>query len=619
MPHVVLPYCRVPWRRTPYCRKCQFRARAKRTRNADVNTSDAERPPAERPALCALLSYARPHRGILSVVLLLTLLGSAAGLAQPLVIQSVLTKLMTDSGLAEEIALLLGLLVLSIGLMWGQSWLSERTAERVVLHVRKGLIARLIRLRTAELDRTEPGGLTTRVTSDSTLVQHAATGGLIQLVDGSIHLLATIVLMGVVSLPLLGITSGVLLVVGVAMGVIMPRIRRVTTQAQESVGDIGASLDRSLGAARTVKANGGEAKETERATAAAERAYRTGLLGARYQAMIAVLSGLIVQASFLAVIGFGGALVATGALDLAALIGFLLYLFNLGGPVLSLVSGTTALQQGLGALARIEEVRHMEAEDDVDDVPPALPAGPPPRITVKDVTFAYQGRTPTLTGTSFTAEAGRITALVGSSGAGKTTVFSLLQRFYEPGSGSIHLDSTDIRTLTRADLRRRIAYVEQDSPMLAGTLRENLLYSAPHATGEEIAEVLRKTLLDGFVAGLADGLDTEVGARGLALSGGERQRLAIARALLRKPQVLLLDEVTAHLDGVSEVALRRTVEQAAESCTVLLIAHRLSTVAGADQLLLFADGRVRDRGRHHELLSRDDLYRELAETQLAAA
>ncbi|MFF0745199.1 ABC transporter ATP-binding protein [Streptomyces sp. NPDC004111] len=584
-----------------------------------MNTSDAEQPPAERPALRALLSYARPHRGILSVVLLLTLLGSAAGLAQPLVIQSVLTKLMTDSSLAEEIALLVGLLLLSIGLMWGQSWLSERTAERVVLHVRKGLIARLIRLRTAELDRTEPGGLTTRVTSDSTLVQHAATGGLIQLVDGSIHLLATIVLMGVVSLPLLGITSAVLVVVGVAMGVIMPRIRRVTTKAQESVGDIGASLDRSLGAARTVKANGGEAKETGRATAAAERAYRTGLLGARYQAMIAVLSGLIVQASFLAVIGFGGALVATGALDLAALIGFLLYLFNLGGPVLSLVSGTTALQQGLGALARIEEVRHMEIEDDVDTVPAALPAGPPPRITVRDVEFAYQGRTPTLNGASFTAEAGKITAIVGSSGAGKTTVFSLLQRFYEPDGGSIHLDSTDISTLTRADLRRRIAYVEQDSPMLAGTLRENLLYSAPGATDAEIADVLRRTLLDDFVAGLADGLDTEVGSRGLALSGGERQRLAIARALLRKPQVLLLDEVTAHLDGISEVALRRTVEQAAKDCTVLLIAHRLSTVAGADRLILFADGQVRDHGRHQELLERNDRYRELAETQLAAA
>ncbi|MFD9573790.1 ABC transporter ATP-binding protein [Streptomyces sp. NPDC059982] len=582
-----------------------------------MNTSDAEQPKAERPALRALLSYARPHRGVLLLVLLLTLLASAAGLAQPMVIQSVLTNLMTGAGLRDQLTLLIGLLLLSIALMWGQAWLSERTAERVVLHVRRGLIARLIRLRTSELDRVEPGGLTTRVTSDSTLVQHAATGGLIQIVDGSIHLLATIVLMGVTSLPLLGITSVVLLVVGVAMGVVMPRIRRVTSQAQESVGAIGAALDRALGAARTVKANGGEAKETERADAAAERAYRAGLVGARYQAMIAVLAGLVVQASFLAVIGFGGALVATGALDLAALIGFLLYLFNLGGPILSLVSGTTSLQQGLGALARIEEVREMETEDDVD-LTPARPAGPPPEVVVEDLRFSYEGRTPTLKGTSFTAPAGAITAIIGSSGSGKTTLFSLIQRFYDLDGGAIRLDGTDIRTLSRADLRRRIAYVEQDSPMLAGTLRENLLYSAPDATEEAVAEVLRKTLLDEFVAGLPDGLDTEVGSRGLALSGGERQRLAIARALLREPQVLLLDEVTAHLDGHSELALRKTVEQAAENCTVLLIAHRLSTVTSAHQLVLFDDGRVGDHGPHGELLERNGLYRELAATQLAS-
>ncbi|RPK62639.1 Multidrug resistance ABC transporter ATP-binding/permease protein BmrA [Streptomyces sp. ADI96-02] len=580
-----------------------------------MNTPDAEQPPAERPALRALLSYARPHRGVLGLVLVLTLMGSAAGLAQPLVIQSVLAKLMTGESLREDILLLLCLLLASIGLTWVQAWLGERTAERVVLHVRRGLIARLIRLRTSELDRTEPGGLTTRVTSDSTLVQHAATGGLIQLVDGGIHLIATIVLMGIVSLPLLGITSAVLVVVGIALGVVMPRVKRVTTEAQTSVGKIGAALDRSLGAVRTVKANGGEAKETARATQAAERAYRAGLKGARYQALIAVLAGLIVQASFLAVIGFGGALVAMGSLELAALIGFLLYLFNLGGPVLSLVGGTTALQQGLGALERIEEVRSMEAEDDVDGTPPE-PSGPPPSVTVEDVTFAYRGRTPVLTGTAFTAPAGRVTALVGPSGSGKTTVFSLIQRFYDSDGGRILLDGTDIRELNRAELRRRIAYVEQDSPMLAGTLRENLLYSAPDASDEAIADVLRRTLLDGFVASLPDGLDTAVGSRGLALSGGERQRLAIARALLRKPQVLLLDEVTAHLDGLSEMALRRTVEEAARECTVLLIAHRLSTVTSADQLVLFEGGRVSDHGRHEDLLDRSTLYQDLTATQL---
>ncbi|WP_445402608.1 ABC transporter ATP-binding protein [Streptomyces sp. LE64] len=588
-----------------------------------MNTPDAEQTPAERPALRALLAYARPHRGVLALVLLLTLLGSAAGLAQPLVVQDVLVDLAVGDGLADEILLLTALFLFSVGLTWGQAWLSERTAERVVLQVRKGLIARLIRLRTAELDRVEPGSLTTRVTSDSTLVQHAATGGLIQLVDGSIHLIATIVLMGVVSLPLLGITAAVLVVVGIALGVVMPRIRTLTTRAQESVGEIGAALDRALGAARTVKANGGEATETARAGAAAEKAYRAGLTGARYQALIAVLAGLVVQASFLAVIGLGGVLAATGTLDLAALVAFLLYLFNLGGPIVSLVGGFNSLQQGLGALTRIEELNRMSVEDDVDPVEGVDTTGAAapvaPTVTVAGASFAYPGRAPALDGVEFTAPAGGITALVGSSGSGKTTLFSLIQRFYDTDGGRILLDGTDIRTLSRADLRRRIAYVEQDSPMLAGTLRENLLYSAPNATAEEVAEVLHRTLLTDFVAGLPDGLDTEIGARGLALSGGERQRLAIARALLRRPTVLLLDEVTAHLDGRSERALRATVERAARECTVLLIAHRLSTVTSADHLVLLDRGRVLDQGTHRDLLDRSAFYREMAGGQLVAA
>ncbi|MGW5116436.1 ABC transporter ATP-binding protein [Streptomyces noursei] len=576
---------------------------------------DTQEPSAAQRPLRALLSYARPHRRILILILVLTLLGSAAALAQPMVIESVLGALMTQGSMRNALLVLVGLLVASTALTAVQTWLSERTAERVVFQVRRGLIRRLIRLRIPELDRTEPGGLTTRVTSDSTLVQHAATNGLIQLVDGSLHLVAAIVLMGLTSLPLLGITSAVLVVVGLAIGVVMPRVRRVTTRAQESVGDIGAALDRSLGAARTVKANGAEGRETSRAVAAAHRAYRAGLTGARYHAVIAVLSGMVVQMSFLAVIGFGGALVATGRLDLASLIAFLLYLFNLGGPIISLVTGTTALQQGLGALTRIEEVDRMGTEDDVD-LTPGQPTGPPPAVELRDVTFGYADRAPALEKVAFVAPAGALTAVVGPSGSGKTTVFSLLQRFYDPDEGEILLDGTDIRSLTRAEVRRRIAYVEQDAPMLAGTIRENLLYSAPDAGEEEVAEVLRQTLLDEYVAGLPDGLDTSVGARGVVLSGGERQRLAIARALLRRPQVLLLDEATAHLDGRSESALRRTVERAAQRCTVLLIAHRLSTVTTADQLLLLDRGHVRAAGSHGELMASDALYRELAETQL---
>lgn len=254
------------------------------------------------------------------------------------------------------------------------------------------------------------------------------------------------------------------------------------------------------------------------------------------------------------------------------------------------------------------------------DSPSATVSGPPPDIELTGVEFTYPGRAPALRGVSFTVPGGTQTALVGLSGAGKTTLFSLLQRFYEPtASSTIRIGGQDISTLPRGEVRRRIAYVEQDSPVMSGTLRENLLYAAPSATAEQLAEALAVTRLDGLVARLPMGLDTAVGPRGVTLSGGERQRLAIARALLRRPQVLLLDEATAQLDARNEQALSELIGRTAGQCTVLLIAHRLSTVTEADQIVVLEHGDVRAIGTHHSLVDDDELYRELASTQFLAA
>ncbi|MFE4538498.1 ABC transporter ATP-binding protein [Streptomyces scopuliridis] len=575
-------------------------------------------PPAT-PPLRVLLRYARPHRTVLLATLLLVLAASAAGLVQPLVAQHVLDGLSDGRGVLGPVLLLAALVVLGAGLTGLQSWWQQRTSERVVRQIRRDLVFRLIRLRVPELDRRPPGDLISRVTSDSALVQNAATEGLVLVSNGVLSILGAVVLMGVVHLGLLGVTAGVLIAVALVMVLVLPRIREAVARAQESVGAVGAALDRTLGAARTVKANGAEGRETERAGDAIEGAYRAGLAGARYVALVKVLSGVSIQAAFLAVLGVGGALVASGGLEASALIAFLLYVFYLASPVGSLVAGLSMLQQGLGAVGRIEQVKHMPVEDDVDEPREPLAAvaapGAPP-VEFRDVRFSYPGRAPALRGISYTVPGGTQTALVGLSGAGKTTMFALLQRFHEPEAGQILIDGVDIATLPRSEVRRRIAYVEQESPVMAGTIEDNLRYAATGASDEDIAEVLRLTRLDALIGRLPDGLRTEVGNRGVTLSGGERQRLAIARALLRRPEVLLLDEATAQLDASNERALREAVDQAARRCTVILIAHRLSTVTGADQIVVLEHGLVRAAGTHAELVEADVLYRELASSQM---
>ncbi|WP_435888029.1 ABC transporter ATP-binding protein [Streptomyces niveus] len=573
--------------------------------------------------LRVLLGYARPHRLVLSATLLLLLAASGAGLVQPLVAQHVLDGLGDGTGVMGPVLLLAALVVLGAVLTGLQSWWQQRTSERVVLQIRRDLVFRLIRLRVPELDRRAPGDLISRVTSDSTLVQNAATEGLVMVANGVLSILGAVVLMGLVHVGLLGVTVAVLLGVTLVMVLILPRIREAVARSQESIGAVGAALDRALGAARTVKANGAEGRETAFAGQAVDGAYRAGLVGARYVAMVKVLSGVSIQAAFLAVLGVGGALVASGSLEASALIAFLLYVFYLASPIGSLVAGLGMLQQGLGAVGRIEQVGRMPIEDDVDGAGAdgAVGAGrwdgkDAPPVEFRGVHFSYPDRSPALRGISFTVRGGTQSALVGLSGAGKTTMFALLQRFYEPAAGRILIGGVDIATLPRAEVRRRIAYVEQESPVMAGTIEDNLTYAASGVTDEEIAEVLRLTRLDSLIERLPDGLRTEVGSRGVALSGGERQRLAIARALLRGPEVLLLDEATAQLDANNERALREAVEQAARRCTVLLIAHRLSTVTGADQIVVLEHGRVRGTGTHRELVEADVLYRELAASQM---
>ncbi|WP_438296365.1 ABC transporter ATP-binding protein [Streptomyces sp. HUAS TT7] len=567
-----------------------------------------------------MVRLAAGHRSAIAVASVLTLAGSAMGLAQPLVARRIV-----DAAGHER---LLGPLLLLAALFVAEAaagavgrFLLERMGERVIRTMRHGLVSHLLRLDMREYGRHRSGDLISRVTADTTVIREAAAQALVDLVTGILVSVGALALMAWIDPLLLLLVASTVVAAAVVVASLLSGIRAAAERTQGAVGDIAADLERALGALPMVRVHCAEAREARRIGTRVESAYDAGVRTAKLAAVMSSAVELAVQGSFLLVLVIGGMRVG-GSESLGELVAFLLYASYLVVPLSSVFRAIGLIQRGMGAYQRVDQALALPEEPAGSPRPPARPRRPrqatartADALALREVHFGYLPGRPVLRGVSLSVPHRGQVALVGRSGAGKTTVFSLAARFYEPQAGAVFFDGHPAPELTRRECRARIALVDQNTHVVHGTLWDNITYAMPGADPAEVRGVLRLANLTDVVDRLPGGLSCVLGERGTTLSGGERQRIALARALLTRPSLLLLDEPTSHLDAINEAALSQVMRDIARRCALLVIAHRLSTVQNADRIYVLDAGRVIAAGTHEELLDRSATYRELADAQ----
>jgi subfamily B ATP-binding cassette protein MsbA len=586
------------------------------------NKEDTQKQKGSPRDLLRLLSYVKPYWLRLAIAFSSLLVATGLALVFPQLVRLIIDAAFNErnAGKLNTLAVwMICLFAAQAGFSFLRAYLLSYTGERIVADVRVQVYKHLISLSFSFFAGRRVGELTSRVASDVTVIQSVTTGGTSELLRHGVTLIGGITIITWMNPRLTLLMLTIVPIIIVAAHLYGKYIQRLSTRVQDQLAESASVFQESLSAIRIVQSFVRETYEVHRYRERIMKAFELAVHRAVASGGFVAFVVLVVYGGIVVVLWSGSRMVATGKITAGELIAFVLYTFVVAEAISAMSVLYGQFKQAIGATRRVFEILDTPAE--IADPPTPIPLGRVSgQVVFKDVSFAYgdERTTAVLKGTNIVARPGEIIALVGPSGAGKSTLVALIPRFYDVSSGAILIDDKDVRSLRLSDLRSTIGVVPQETTLFSGTIRENIAYGKLDAPDAEIEAAARAANADDFITKFPQGYGTLVGERGVKVSGGERQRIAIARALLKDPRILILDEATSSLDTESERLVQDALETLMQGRTTFIIAHRLSTVRRANRIIVLDGGTIIEEGTHDELLSRGGLYRQLHEVQIVS-
>ena len=564
-----------------------------------------------------LLLYIKPYLKRLGLAIICIIMAAAANLYLPWIIKDMIDKVLMDKDMMMLNLISVGIVVVFLvrGIFYyGQSYLVSYIGEKVIIDVREDMFCKFQRMPMAYFDKHQTGETMSYITNDVAAIQSALVTNLIEMVTEGSILIGSIVMMVTLDWKLSLLTLVVIPLVGQAMKIFGKKLKRNGTLIQERAADITSLLQESISSIRVVKSFVRESYEIGRFNRQNTLNFQAAMQNVRLTSLLTPTVEFLAALSVTFIVWFGGYEVVNGVMTAGALVAFLTYAVNLANPVKRLARVYGSLQRAMAAVDRVFYVLDLEESIHDREGAEVLPSTEG-HVVFHDVSFEYKKGVPALEHVSLEAKPGQMIAFVGPSGAGKSTIANLIPRFYDVTDGQILIDGRDIRDVTIASLREQIGIVPQETMLFSTTVRENIRYGRLDATDEEVEAAAKAANAEEFIRQLPEGYDTQIGERGLNLSGGQRQRMAIARAILKNPRILILDEATSALDTESEKIVQAALDTLMQGRTSFVIAHRLSTIFDADEIFVIDHGHVVEQGTHEELLAKGGLYQYLYSIQ----